>query len=85
MLPINLYNYLHDNLSNLLCKYDQKKLVILDNSAPQWVDIVLNAKRILFNFKCILINNFLPFFLYSSTFNEKQIIANEIFAFKDYI
>jgi hypothetical protein len=49
------------------------------------MDIILNAKRIFMNFFTGLINNFIPYFAYCDEFDENNISANEIFAFKDYL
>ncbi|KAL4440843.1 hypothetical protein ABPG74_013824 [Tetrahymena malaccensis] len=84
-LPKFLKFHLNQQLRDKLQNYkDTLKQGTKKEQNLNFMNLILNMKKIFLQFMISLINNYLPFFLFPTDFNYERDVSNEIFDFKAY-
>ncbi|KAL4490317.1 hypothetical protein ABPG72_004356 [Tetrahymena utriculariae] len=80
-LKLHLKEQLRDKLKNYK---DTLKQGTKKEQNLNFMNLILNMKKIFLQFMISLINNYIPFFLFPTDFDYKRDVSNEIFDFKAY-
>ncbi|EAR85037.2 DENN domain protein (macronuclear) [Tetrahymena thermophila SB210] len=84
-LPEFLKFHLKEQLRDKLKNYkDTLKQGTKKEQNLNFMNLILNMKKIFLQFMISLINNYLPFFLFPTDFDYERDVSNEIFDFKAY-